>query len=216
MNFKVNYSYIGPEGFLYENGTSEGPLQVVKDEKADLTVANWWLKSGHLNFLDITKSYSSEPVIFVVPPAKEFTSFEKLAYPFSSWAWVMIFIVNFFGFLVIFLVKMSSKNIQKFVFGTGVSHPYFNMVTGYIGGVQNVLPGRNFARFLLTMFVIYSLIMRTVYQGLYYQFMQSNMQHKKMETVEEMVKNDFMFPIYKGGEFWFNNSELTRNRFVNL
>lgn len=216
LNFVINYTYIGPDGYLYENGTAGGAMKVVMNDGADLTVSSWWLKENRLKFFDASKSYFSVPLIFVIPPATDFTSFEKLISPFSINVWILIFLVSFIGYFVIFIVQFLSKSIQNFVFGTGVRHPYLNMCNGYIGGSQHVLPQRNFARFLLMNFIIYSMVIRTVYQGLYYEHMQSNRQRRRIETVDEMVRNDFMFPVYKGGEDLFDSSESMKKRCVRI
>lgn len=216
LNFEINFTYVGPEGFFYENGTAEGPLKVVMDGEADLTISNWWLKVNRLKFLDASRSYRSEALCFIVPPGKEYTAFEKLAIPFSFTVWILILSFGIIGVAVISITQCLSKTLQNFVFGTGVRHPCMNMFIGTIGGSQNVLPRRNFARFLLMMLLLYSLVLRTLYQGLYYQFLRSNNQHKRVETVEEMAENGFTFFVYNGVEELLIGSEVikNRNRFV--
>lgn len=90
LNFKVNFSYAGSEGFILDNGTAEGPMKALMDGNADLTINNWWLKSNRLKYFSATVSYSSEKLVLVIPPGKNLSSFEKLAYPFSLTLWIMI------------------------------------------------------------------------------------------------------------------------------
>ena len=214
LNFVINYTNIGYEGFIFENGTAEGPLKALLDGEADLSISNWWLKKDRLKFFDTTGSYGSDAIHFVIPPGRAFSAFEKLIFPFSLLVWIFATTTTVIGSFVIFCVFHSSEKIQNFVFGTGVRHPYMNMYIGFVGENQRVLPRRNFARFLLMVFLLYSLVMRSVYQGSYYQFLQSNLVHKRVETIEEMVHNDFTFYFHAGAVDIFSRSKSIRNRFV--
>lgn len=211
LNFEVNYTYIGPEGFLYENGTAEGPLKAVLDGKADFTISNWWLKEKRLKFLDASLSYISSPLHFVVPPEKDYTALEKLAVPFNHNVWIPIITLKISMFLIILILKLFPSP-QKILFGTDVRHPYMNMIIGFLGGSQHTLPRRNFTRFLLMTFLLYSLVVRTVYQGLYYQFLQSNRHHKGIESIKQMIEENFTFYIFNGGEDMLMDLESNGNR----
>lgn len=216
LNFGINYTYIGPEGLLFDNGTSEGPLKAVLEGDADLTISNWWLKENRLKFFDTTNAYNSDPLHFVIPPGRSYTAFEKLIIPFSPSLWFLTLMNALVGCIVILFVMNRSEKLRNFVFGVGVNYPFLNMFIGYIGETQKFLPKRNFARFLLMMLLLYSLVLRTLYQGSYYQFLKSNRQHKKIETIEEMIANDFKFYIHNGAVDMFSGSEAIRNRFVSL
>lgn len=198
LNFKINYVFVGNEGFFYPNGTSEGPMKYLMEEKADLSIANWWMKIIRLYHLDSTMPYLNDRLVFAISPGKELTTFEKLAYPFRLTVWVFIFICLALGFLVIFVIKRRSISEQNFVFGVGVKNPYLNMFIGLYGGSQKILPKTNFARFLLMLFLLYSLVMRTLYQGSFFRLMQSNKRHSEVESIEEMINDDFRFLIYFG------------------
>lgn len=57
------------------------------------------------------------------------------------------------------------------------------------------LPGRNFARFILMCFMLFCLVMRTAYQGKQYEFMQKEMRKRGLETIDELIDNNFTFFI---------------------
>lgn len=100
-----------------------------------------------------------------------YTPFEKLIIPFDKETWTAIVITFMLGFIVIFLVKKCHVGWQIFVFGSFVSTPAFNMAIAFFGQgqVQNVLPGRNFARYLLMLFILFCLVIRTGYQGVQFE-----------------------------------------------
>jgi hypothetical protein len=152
LNFKLDFSFIGVEGYLFENGTAEGPLKALFDGNADLSINNWWMKIDRLKFFDCSMPYVSEKIVMLVPPGRELTTFEKLTYPFTTTSWIFILVCLISGILVIVIIKRQPMVIQNFVFGTGVRSPISNLFAAFIGQNQSRLPRRNFARFLLMLF----------------------------------------------------------------
>lgn len=191
LKFTIEYTFVGLEGFSYE-----GPLQALKSGAADLAIADLWLKPKRLEFLDSTMPYNINHLVFVIPPGLTLTAYEKLIFPFHFSLWIAILSCFIVGLLVICVIKHCPKAVKTFVFGTRVNHPSLNMLVGFIGGTQKVLPRRNFARFLLMMFLLYSLVIRTVYQASYYHLQQSNACHKIVETIDEMIEKKFTFYIF--------------------
>lgn len=214
LNFKINYTFIGNEGIIYENGSADGHVRVLLDGGSDLGLSNFWLKGYRLKFFDATSSYIGEKIIFVIPPGSELTKFEKLIYPFSPAVWSMVLMCFMIGCFVIFLINRRSKVIRNFVFGTGIPNPYWNVLIGFIGESQPSLPRRNFARYLLMMFLLYSLVMRTLYQASYFDLLQSNRNHKEVETINEMLEQNFKFYVYTGNADLFQATPAIKKRFV--
>lgn len=98
-----------------------------------------------------------------------YTPFEKLVIPFDMETWIALGVTFMAGFLTILLLKTCDIERQRFTFGTYVDTPAFNMVVAFFGQGQNILPGRNFARYLLMMFVLFCLVIRTGYQGVQFE-----------------------------------------------
>ena len=214
LNFKLNFSHIAPTGYLNENGSSSGSFKALLDNEADLTISGWFLKANRIKFLDASNSYMQVKIVFMVPPGQQFTSFEKLIFPFSLESWILIGFILIFGCFCIFLILKSTQNVRSFVFGTNVVTPYLNLLIAFLGGVQTILPRRNFARFLLIMFLIYSLIVRTLYQGSFYKISHSNKYHKEPQTIDEMIKNNFKFFAYSGIADLFEGSKALEKRLI--
>lgn len=212
LNFRINFTFIGAEGFIFENGTSEGPLKALLDDEADLSITNWWLKTNRLRFFESSTSYSSDSINFIIPPGKVLTPFDKLIFPFQISVWILIILCFLIALLVITVTKRQPKAVRNFVFGDGVKNHYLNLLGSFLGGTQTALPRRNFARFLLMSFLLYSLVIRTLYQGSYYKFSQSNKHYKRVESVEEMVEQGFTFYVYQGLEDVFKQADAIKNR----
>lgn len=195
LRFKVDYVYIGKEGVLLENGTAEGIYKKLVDAKADMAIADMWLKSNRLKFIDATSSYINQQIAFVIPPGLELTSFEKYLRPMDAWTWIISMITIALAFIVIYVVKRKPMHVQNFVFGDRVRDPYLNVLVGLFGGSQTVLPLQNFARFLLMMYLIFCLIMRSLYQGSLYRFLQTKIYHKEVQSIDEMILRDYRFYV---------------------
>lgn len=201
LNFRIIYTFIGPVGYLFENGTAEGPLRALLDNKADISVWHF----------DSTIPYAGGPFIFLVPPGREFTAIEKITFPFSS-LWILIASSLLVGFIVIFTIKRKALQVQNFVFGSAIRSPYLNLITGFIGGFQNTLPARKFSRFLLVIFLLYSLVIRSLYQGTFFVNMQSNEQQKQVQSVNEMISKNFIFYAPENFADLFRGIEIMKDR----
>ena len=143
-------------------------------------------------YFTLSDPFYSTSDVFIVPPGEPYTPWEILWLPFdeATWMWTAIF----FGvaFLVILLIKISkSVSIYEFVIGTNVMTPELNVFAILMGIGQILLPQRNIPRFLFINFVIFCLIMRTAYQGKYFEFMTGDMRRKPVASVEELAENNF-------------------------
>lgn len=97
------------------------------------------------------------------------------------------------GFIVVYLVGKMSTVTQDFVFGTGVRKPYMNILVAIFGGSQPNVPQRNFARCILMMFLMFCMVIRTLYTGSLYTFLQSNIHHKEAQSIDDMIERDYKF-----------------------
>lgn len=159
LNFTVVYSHIENDGFLHENGTAGGIMKRLLDNETEMIIADFWLKSNRLKVFKALTSYSCENVVFVVPVGTELESYEKIMIPLSQTTWLFLCGTIMCGVIVIKIIKRYPTEIRRFVFGSHVESPFFNLLVNLIGGVQPRLPRRNFARFILINFVLFTLVM---------------------------------------------------------
>lgn len=216
LNFQINFTYHGVEGYFYENGSAKGTLQQLLNGNADLAVADLWLKSNRLPYFSSTESYIAEHLVFLISSGDEYRSFEKFILPFSGGTWFMVIACFLTAMTIIFVINLQSRCCQKFVFGSGVRYPYLNVLIGFVGGTQRPLPKTNFARFLLMSFLLYSLVMRTVYQGSYYQLLRSHQHRAEPQTIDEMVERDFTFYIFDYIADMYSGTEKVMSRYAKV
>lgn len=212
LNMNINFSFLGDIGYLHDNGSAEGPFRALMDGIADLSISGWLIKSTRSKFFDETTSYTSVAINFVIPPGSPLTSFQKLIFPFEAFSWALIALSLSVGVFVIFVIKCKSRAMQNFIFGARVNDAYLNLFIGFIGGTQRFLPNRNFARFLLVAYLLYCLVIRTLYQAEYFRLMQSSKRNEEFQSIEEMVEKDFKFYVPIGLADIFIGAEMIKNR----
>jgi hypothetical protein len=211
LNFATIFQPI-EQGYLLENGSSSGIFKAILENKVAILIPGFWLKESRAKVFEFSTTFYIDEISFVIPQPQEFSSIEKLIYPFSLDSWITILFCFGSGLIVIFFFSKTSLEIKSFVFGTGVRNPYMNILIGIVGNVQHVLPRRNFARFLLMNFLILALVLRTVYQGSYFELMKSNRKHKEIKTVAEIIEAKFDIYTTRGNEDVFKGSKVLLDR----
>jgi len=140
----------------------------------------------HISYwISVSKPYIFDEAFFFVPVGEQYSSYEKLFLPFWWDVWLAIGLTLMIGLAAIAVVELC--NYQEFVFGTGVTTPTLNLAIAFFGGGQTILPTRNFARFLLAMFILWSLVIRTCYQGEYYNYLQMDARKSTIQTIDEII-----------------------------
>jgi hypothetical protein len=155
--------------------------------------------SGCLPRLDTKKQvFTSHPYFdyvdyLIVPPGEEYSGYEKLSFPFDFFTWFMIAFVFIVAFLVILMLNFMDVKIRQLVYGENVHAPMLNVAAHFFGLGQLVVPGKNFARILVMIFILYCLIIRTAWQSKIFEFMNQEMRKPEVESIQEMIEKNFTF-----------------------
>lgn len=107
--------------------------------------------------------------------------------------------------------------MRSFVFGDRVNYPMLNMLNVMFGGALHILPRRNFARFLLGLFLLYTLVMRNAYTGSLYQFLRTSEENQIPRNMKEMNAGDYSFMALEALSEFINNFPrlASKTRIVN-
>lgn len=161
----------------------------------------------------ILTSYESSPLKYLVPPGELYSGFDKLILAFDLDTWIWILITFTCSFVTITIVSYMPHKVQTVVFGSQSTTPSLNIAVAFFGLGQMTLPRKSFGRFLLMAFILYSLIIRTAYQGASFEILQKEVVKKPIQSVEELIqKNYSMYAAYDFDVSW-GDIELTK-RFV--
>lgn len=133
---------------------------------------------------------------FFIPPGQPYSQFEKMFMMFDEDVWIAIAVTLFGGFVILqALNTYFSRSTQDLVFGKKVRTTNMNYIGVIVGTGQTVLPEGNFARFILMMFIILCLVLRTCHQSMLYFLLQSDLRRPVMKTIEEAIARNYTFYI---------------------
>lgn len=123
--------------------------------------------------------------VYILPPGESYTQFEKMLIVFDEGLWIAIIATFVIAFVSIQIINLLSRDTQDFVFGRDIRSPTLNILSIFLVGDQYRVPRRSFARFLLVLFVIWCLIIRTCYQSMMFKFLQQDVRRSQTITEEE-------------------------------
>lgn len=193
-----------PWGKLYENGSFDGILGEIERNETDMAIGFLFLNPYRTEKASSSVAYFSFPLVFVVSWDNQI-NYQKLLRPFDRIVWILLLATILIALLVIWMLNVKQKNLRAFVYGSGIRHPATNLLVATIGGSQTKLPKRNFSRFILTMFLIFCLVIRNAYQGALFKFLQSANDEKEIQTLQELVDENFDLYLYQSQVILFAN-----------
>lgn len=201
MNFTVKTILASPAygvGLIYPNGTAIGSMKHLKNGKIDIIVRLMALDETRTKFFSFVSSFYDDWIVIVVPPPLELSPFVKLFYPFEKAAWMALL-----GFLVvavafILVLKHFSATFYNFVVGQNIRHPFLNHVAAYCGISFQALPTGTFSRCILGMFLLFCLVIRTMYIGKLFFIMKSSVHAKELTTMDEFYDEGYTFYVHDG------------------
>ncbi|XP_070508140.1 uncharacterized protein [Chironomus tepperi] len=191
LNFKANVKIESDYGCIFGYNGIVGLLTNLQNNELDLVIVDCWLRLSRLKLFDASSTYFFGKVVMAFPMKADLSSFEKLFYSLSNYTWMLLIIYLTIGVTSIFIIRLLSKTIQNFIIGEEVRHPYFNMFIGIIGQSHSKIPGTNFARFLLMNFLLFTLVIRTAYQGKLFEIMQLDIKYSEPKTILEMIERGY-------------------------
>ena len=137
------------------------------------------------------------PLVMIVPSGEEYGDIEKFVRPFSLSTWMAIFVTIMLAFVVMVIISHYSQSIFNFVVGKNVKTPMFNNLSVVFGVSQTQLPKRNFARFILMVYILWCLIIRSAYQGGIFKILKSNERKPQLASITEMLDKNYVFYLYE-------------------
>lgn len=199
-----------PWGTVQKNGSVDGALGEVVKGKADMAIGRYYLQTARTKVADSSVAYYNFHEVFVVSPGSSLSSFEKLLQPFDSIVWVLL--LALFGAILaaIFILKTKLKNLFEFE----NNHPVTNVIIAILGGSQAKLPKRTHTRLLLMTLLIFCLVTRSAYQGSLYKFLQTDGHHKGVESIDDMIEQEFDIYILATELNIFENNSKVASRFA--
>lgn len=137
-----------------------------------------------------------DPLVLVVPPPFLIDPMTKILLPFTLESWLLIGLVALLAVAVITMLKYTPKVIHNYVIGSNVQASVLNVYNVFLGGAQKTVPQNSFPRFLLVTFLIFTLIIRTLYQGGVFDILKRDVRTIQLKTIDEYIDHEFTFYIF--------------------
>lgn len=146
---------------------------------------------------DASTTYYYGSVVFAVPLGEAYSVMATIFFPFKYIIWSCIGFIFLATMLVVGTLKMSTPRSRAFVVGTRNDLPFFNMLTICFGGAMTRVPTRNFARFLLLIWLTMSLVLKAAYQSKLFMFLQTEQRGPPMRTLDDVIQSNCDMYIMK-------------------
>jgi len=124
--------------------------------------------------------FDIQALTYIVSSGEPFEMLSGMFVMFDSQLWHAIAGTLLIALVTIRMVSFMSSAVQDLVFGQGVRRPTLSLLEIFLCGTQYRVTNGSFARFLVMMFIIWSLIIRTCYQSTLFEYLQAEY-HRRRE-----------------------------------
>lgn len=205
FNFSIEIHFeSGRWGIIANNHSTiieaSGCIKKVMDREANITIGSFGMSKILAQYLELTKPHIQSQLLFIVPPGRPFTPFEKLFKPFKFSLWIVLLVIFMFGYISINLLKYFDRKIINKVIGYHNSLSFFNMISIFLGCPLMELPRRNFTRTILMLWILLSLNVRSIYQGRLFDLIQVDGNRSTLNTITQVIRSKYIIAASIG--FW--------------
>lgn len=202
-------------GVPLRNG-STGLMKLLLDETVHFGIGCLGLMTQRNEILHPGRAHYTSRALFAVPEGQPMNPFEKLFRPYERIVWIVeCCIIGGIATLVLAL-KFAPNKIRSFIYGEDNQTPFLNAISVYFNGGVHVVPVKSLVRTLLMVWIIHCFVMRTVYQGLLFRYLQDESNHRPVDTIDEIEQSDLHYDINKNSDRFFQHNPdlLKRARYI--
>ena len=170
----------------------------------------------------IANPHVFEVYTFAVPPGEPYTDIDRMFMMFDLELWIAIGVTLAGALAITLTLHLVSKKIRDLIVGDNIQSPTMNLITIFLTGSQVKTPKGNFSRFLVNLFIIWSLIIRTCHQSMLFQLLQADLRKPPLKTIDELfgsaltmhdTVNEENSSIVSDKYFW-QRLKMTSTRYV--
>ncbi|XP_055842730.1 uncharacterized protein LOC129909681 [Episyrphus balteatus] len=199
-------------GLIFPNGTVTGAVKMLQEKQAHFSTGCFRYTLDRAVVLTASYSfYQTVQVFFVKTHIEPWTSFEIMLYPFDIYIWYLMLIIIISTIMLSIFLEKYQPNILMFVFGSGKSGNVFNIFTVLLGYPITPEPRRNFARFILILWMFSALVLRNSYQGLVYYLLSSNLAKLPPDTSKELAEQNYVAVVSSSSNDTLSQLPIIRN-----
>lgn len=196
-------------GYLKKGGNSTGLMKLLMDNTVHFGICSIGYTEERSSMLSPGIHHHTTYIVFAVPSGRPYSSFEKLFLPFSWSTWYALFATLLAALVIIMIINTRSKSVKNFVYGSGIRIPVTNLINLLFGGPQDKAPSCTFARTLVALWLIFTMVIRTAYQGSLYKYLQVPKNFSAPRTMDAIDKSGLdYYMLDLAAEFFSNYPEV--------
>jgi hypothetical protein len=162
-----------------------------KGSRVDFYAGLGEINSYMSSLVPLSAAISSDLLVFLIPPGKPYTQFEKMFMMFQAEVWLAIGVTFAMILTLIQVINLMSTRIRNIFNGNDIRSPALNFISVFFFGAQHRVPRNDFARCILILFIVWTLIIRTCYQSTLYKLLQLDLRRPRFESIDQLVENNF-------------------------
>lgn len=196
LNFTLSmHEYEQDMGVIFKNKTATAMLKRAMENEVDLIFAT--SQMDRFEALSGTRTVYTDKMILVVPPPFTMDPMKKILLPFTFVSWISIGLVALLACCIVKMMDFTPQVVHDYVIGRNVRGSVLNVCNVFLGGSQQILPRSNFPRFLLAKFLLFTMIIRSLYQGEVFGILKRDVETVKLDSFDEFIKNEYTFYIFQ-------------------
>lgn len=180
LNANLSTNKLYPEDCEYCDLTLYEQI-IVRNEYKDFLVSDPYLYLGFT---------------FAVPPGEPYSDLQKMFMMFDFDLWIAIVTTFIIALCATLTLNLVSRSIRNLIAGRVVS-PTLNVFEIFLCGGQVHVPRGSFARILLILFIVWSLIIRTCHQSMLFELLQADLRKPKLKTLDQFFKSNLSLFMFK-------------------
>lgn len=165
-------------------------ISQLSDNTANVSIGGLVASPQRHQLYDMSLPYHHGSLQFAVPSGKKYTSLEKIFFPFGTRMWICLSIVFAFVIAIVIWMKSTTRTKRAFIIGARNDAPLLNAVSICFGGTLKRIPTRNFARTLLILWLVFTMIVRNAYQGTLFGFLRGDQRNRPFVRMVEIFESD--------------------------
>ncbi|EDX02338.1 uncharacterized protein LOC6525395 [Drosophila yakuba] len=199
-------------GEILPDGNVTGILKMMVDGEVNLTFVCFMYNKARSDLMLPSISHASFPIVLVIPSGGSISPMGRLTRPFRYIIWSCIAVSLLLGFLLISHLRITAApELRHLVLGRHNHRPCLGMWSSLLGGLAIYNPQRNFARFILVMWLLQALILRAAYTGQLYLLLQDVEMRSPIKTLGEAQAKGYEFRILPALRTVFKDSMPSTN-----
>lgn len=126
----------------------------------------------------------------MIPPGRPYSSLEKLFFPFRMEVWICVCTFVLAMAIWIVVLKCTAKEKLYFAIGRKNDAPILSLFSIILGGSIHHLPRRNFARSILVILLLTTLVLRNAYLGNLFNYLRTQKRVELFRYIQDVFDSD--------------------------